>query len=77
MSLVLSFAQSEVRAFTPGHVQALGALSTVGFGFALEEVTDLDMDFAELREMGFAFVELDARARGFGADDGDGLRCSS
>jgi len=60
MSLVLSFAQSEVRAFTPGHVQALGALSTVGFGFALEEVTDLDMDFAELREMGFAFVELDA-----------------
>ena len=60
MSLVLSFAQSEVRAFTPGHVQALGALSTVGFRFALEAVTDLDMDFAGLEEMGFAFVELDA-----------------
>jgi len=27
---------------------------------ALEEVTDLDMDFAELKELGFAFVELDA-----------------
>jgi cyclic-di-GMP phosphodiesterase TipF (flagellum assembly factor) len=60
MSLVLSFAQSEARAFTPGHTQALAALSTVGFRFALEEVTDLDMDFAELKEMGFAFVELDA-----------------
>jgi cyclic-di-GMP phosphodiesterase TipF (flagellum assembly factor) len=60
MSLVLSFAQSEMRALTPGHLQALGALSTVGFRFALQEVTDLDMDFAELKEMGFAFVELDA-----------------
>ena len=60
MSLVLSFAQSEVRAFTPGHIQALGALSAVGFRFALEAVTDLDMDFAGLEEMGFAFVELDA-----------------
>ena len=32
----------------------------MGFRFALEEVTDLDMDFAALKEMGFAFVELDA-----------------
>jgi cyclic-di-GMP phosphodiesterase TipF (flagellum assembly factor) len=60
MGLVLAFAQSEVRAFTPGHTQALGALAAAGFRFALEEVTDLDMDFAGLKEMGFAFVELDA-----------------
>ena len=60
MSLVLAFAQSEVRAFTPGHAEALGALAAAGFSFALEEVTDLDMDFAGLKEMGFAFVELDA-----------------
>ena len=60
MSLVLSFAQSEVRTFTPGHVQALGALAAAGFRFALEEVTDLDMDFAALKEMGFEFVKLDA-----------------
>jgi cyclic-di-GMP phosphodiesterase, flagellum assembly factor TipF len=60
MSLVLSFAQSEMRTLTPAHTQALAALSTVGFRFALEEVTDLDMDFAALKEMGFAFVELDA-----------------
>lgn len=60
MSLVLAFTQGEVRAFTPGHVQALGALAAAGFRFALEEVTDLDMDFAGLEKMGFAFVELDA-----------------
>ena len=35
-------------------------LAAIGFRFALEEVTDLDMDFAALREIGFAFVELDA-----------------
>ncbi len=60
MSLVLGFAQSEVRAFTAGHAEALGALAAGGFHFALEEVTDLDMDFAKLKEMGFTFVELDA-----------------
>jgi cyclic-di-GMP phosphodiesterase TipF (flagellum assembly factor) len=60
MGLVLAFTQSEVRAFTPGHAEALGTLAAAGFTFALEDVTDLDMDFAGLKEMGFAFVELDA-----------------
>jgi cyclic-di-GMP phosphodiesterase, flagellum assembly factor TipF len=60
MGLVLSFAQSEVRAFTPGHARALSNLAALGLRFALEEVTDLDMDFAALKGMGFAFVELAA-----------------
>ena len=60
MGLVLSFAQNEVRAFTPGHAKALSNLAALGLRFALEEVTDLDMDFAALKGMGFAFVELDA-----------------
>jgi len=60
MSLVLSFAQSEVRAFTPAHVKALRDLAPLGFRFALEEVANLDMDFAGLKDMGFAFVELAA-----------------
>ena len=60
MGLVLSFAQDEVRAFTPGHARALADLTAVGFRFALREVTDLDMDFAALGQMGFVFVELDA-----------------
>jgi len=60
MGLVLSFAQNEVRAFTPGHARALSNLAALGLRFALEEVTNLDMDFAALKGMGFAFVELDA-----------------
>jgi cyclic-di-GMP phosphodiesterase TipF (flagellum assembly factor) len=60
MGLVLSFAQSEVRAFTPGHADVLGTLAAGGFGFALDEVTDLDMDFGSLKVMGFQFVKLDA-----------------
>jgi cyclic-di-GMP phosphodiesterase, flagellum assembly factor TipF len=60
MGLVLSFAQAEVRTFTPAHIRALGGLAAIGFRFALEDVTDLDMDFAALKAMGFAFVELDA-----------------
>jgi cyclic-di-GMP phosphodiesterase TipF (flagellum assembly factor) len=60
MGLVLSFAQNEVRAFTPGHARALNNLAALGLRFALEELTDLDMDFAALKGMGFAFVELDA-----------------
>ena len=60
MNLVLSFAQSEVRNFTAGHAEALGQLANAGFRFALEEVTDLDMDFGGLNAMGFDFVKLDA-----------------
>lgn len=60
MRLVLSFAQAEVRMFTPGHVEALQTLASAGFDFALEQVTDLDMDFSALKAIGFRFVELDA-----------------
>jgi cyclic-di-GMP phosphodiesterase TipF (flagellum assembly factor) len=60
MNLVLSFAQSEARAFSPGHVRALRRLATAGLRFALEEVSDLDMDFAALKDLGVDFVKLDA-----------------
>jgi cyclic-di-GMP phosphodiesterase, flagellum assembly factor TipF len=59
--LVLSFAQSDARAFKPAHVEALGAMAAAGFGFALEEVTDLEMDFGRLKALGFEFVKLDAQ----------------
>ena len=60
IGLVLSFAQSDVRTFTPVHAEALGSMAAGGFGFALEDVTDLDMDFGALKAMGFEFVKLDA-----------------
>ncbi|KAB2914607.1 MAG: EAL domain-containing protein [Hyphomicrobiaceae bacterium] len=60
MNLVLSFAQSEARNFTTGHAEALRTMAAAGFRFALEDVTDLDMDFGSLGAMGFQFVKLDA-----------------
>ncbi len=61
ISLVLSFTQSDVRTFTPVHSEALGSMAASGFAFALEDVTDLDMDFGGLKAMGFEFVKLDAQ----------------
>ena len=58
--LMLSFSQSDARAFTPAHAEALGAMAAAGFGFALEDVTDLEMDFGKLKVLGFEFVKLDA-----------------
>ncbi|HWE20577.1 MAG TPA: EAL domain-containing protein [Hyphomicrobiaceae bacterium] len=58
--LVLSFAQSDARAFTAAHAEALGAMAAGGFGFALDDVTDLEMDFGKLKALGFEFVKLDA-----------------
>ena len=60
MHLVLSFSQSDARAFTPAHAEALGAMAASGFGFALEDVTDLEMDFGKLKALGFEFIKLDA-----------------
>jgi EAL domain-containing protein (putative c-di-GMP-specific phosphodiesterase class I) len=59
--LVLSFAQSDARNFTPAHAEALGTMAAAGFGFALEDVTDLEMDFGRLKALGFEFVKLDAQ----------------
>jgi cyclic-di-GMP phosphodiesterase, flagellum assembly factor TipF len=58
--LVLSVAQSEVRAFSSVHMQALKRLAAAGLRFALEEVVDLDMDLAALKTKGVDFVKLDA-----------------
>jgi cyclic-di-GMP phosphodiesterase TipF (flagellum assembly factor) len=61
MQLVLSFSQSDARTFTPAHAEALGAMAASGFAFALEDVTDLEMDFARLKAIGFEFIKLDAK----------------
>lgn len=58
--LVMSIAQSEVRAFGPAHWRALAALSEAGLRYALVDVVDLDMDFEALVAQGFEFVRLDA-----------------
>ena len=58
--IVLSFSQSDVRAFGRFHWETLATMSELGLRFALEEVTDLDLDFEALKVCNFAFVKLDA-----------------
>jgi cyclic-di-GMP phosphodiesterase TipF (flagellum assembly factor) len=59
--LVLSFAQSDVRGFAAPEWATLRELVDLGFRFALEDVSDLDMDFEALTAAGFAFAKFDAR----------------
>jgi cyclic-di-GMP phosphodiesterase TipF (flagellum assembly factor) len=58
--LVLSFSQTDVRAFSTPEWDSLADMRALGFRFALSAITDLDMDFEALAEQGFAFAKLDA-----------------
>ncbi len=58
--LVISLAQEDVRAFAPAHWAMIKDLGSAGFRFALEHLTDLDMDFDTLRASGIQYVKLDA-----------------
>lgn len=70
--LVLSFPQSDVRGFTPAQWRSLDDLRDLGFQFAVEHITDMDMDFEALGRRGFTFAKLDADvfANGLPAPDG-------
>ncbi len=70
--LVVSLAQEDVRVFAPGHWSMVKDLSGAGFRFALEHVTDLDMDFDALKAANIQYVKLDAEVylRGLPASDG-------
>lgn len=58
--LVMSIAQSEIRAFGPAHWDALAVMADAGLRYALVDVVDLDMDFEALKRNGFDFARLDA-----------------
>lgn len=58
--LVLTLPQAHVATFTAADWHTLSRLREAGFGFALSDVTSLDMDFPRLRDAGFSFARLDA-----------------
>ncbi len=58
--LVLTLPQAHVATFTAADWHTLTRLREAGFGFALSDVTTLDMDFPRLRDAGFVFARLDA-----------------
>lgn len=58
--LVMTFTQADVRAFGEREWANLADLADLGFRYAIGSITDLDMDFAELKASGFDFAKLDA-----------------
>jgi cyclic-di-GMP phosphodiesterase TipF (flagellum assembly factor) len=57
-SLVFEFSQSAVRAFGPAEAESLGALSTLGYGFSINAVTDLRIEGRGLADRGFRFIKV-------------------
>ena len=76
-ALVLSFDQLDVRGFGPIHWQILSTIADMGLRFAIEGVTDLDMDFDALRRYGFGFVKLDADVLTSGLPTAGGMVAST
>ncbi len=60
--LVMTMSQAAVDSFSQSAWQALSDMQAFGFRFALDRVTHMHTDFANLAERGFAFVKLDATA---------------
>ncbi len=58
--LVLSFGQADVRGFAGRDWDTVAEMRELGFRFALQSITDLDMDLEALKTAGFDFVKLDA-----------------
>jgi cyclic-di-GMP phosphodiesterase TipF (flagellum assembly factor) len=58
--LILTFSQADIRSFRAAEQRAVSALSALGFRFAISGLTDLDMNFAAMAQVGFGFVKIDA-----------------
>jgi cyclic-di-GMP phosphodiesterase TipF (flagellum assembly factor) len=71
--LVVALAQEDVRVFAPAHWSMIKDLSGAGFRFALEHVTDLDMDFDQLKAANIQYVKLDAEVYLNGLPAGEGV----
>ncbi|MGI9382919.1 MAG: EAL domain-containing protein [Methyloligellaceae bacterium] len=59
-SLFFEFSQDMVKNCGPIEHESLAALSSLGFRFSLDRVSDLDVEFQSLHELGFRFVKIDA-----------------
>jgi cyclic-di-GMP phosphodiesterase TipF (flagellum assembly factor) len=59
-SLVLEFTQNGLRGAGPIENESLAALRSCGYGFSMDNVTDLRLEPRELASRGFRFVKLRA-----------------
>lgn len=59
-AMVFEFGQSVIDNCGPVELESLSALAALGFRFSLDQVTNLDVDFQRLHEMGFRHVKIEA-----------------
>lgn len=59
--LVFEFSQSMIKTAGTLEREGMKALAELGFHFSLDQVTDLNIDFNDLQEMGFRFLKIDVR----------------
>ncbi len=60
-NLVFEVSQPGLFGLTRGELSCFDTLGALGFGFSLDHVGDLDIDFAALRDRSFRFVKIDAK----------------
>ncbi len=59
-SLIFEVSQPAILGLTRAELSSLDTLGALGYGFSLDHVGDLDVDFAGLRDRSFRFVKIDA-----------------
>ena len=60
-SLIFEVSQPGILPLDAAEFGALDTLGALGYGFSLDHVVDLDLDFATLRNRSFRFVKIDAK----------------
>jgi cyclic-di-GMP phosphodiesterase TipF (flagellum assembly factor) len=59
-SLVFEVGQPAIMSLNEAELGALDTLGALGYGFSLDHVADLDIDFIGLRDRFFRFIKIDA-----------------
>jgi cyclic-di-GMP phosphodiesterase TipF (flagellum assembly factor) len=60
-NLIFEVGQPAILTLNEAELGALDTLGALGFGFSLDHVTDLDIDFIGLRDRFFRFIKIDAK----------------
>jgi cyclic-di-GMP phosphodiesterase, flagellum assembly factor TipF len=60
-SLIFEVGQPAILGLESSELGSLDTLGALGYGFSLDHVADLDVDFAGLRDRHFRFVKIDAK----------------
>lgn len=60
-SLIFEITQPGLLSLTAAEIGALDTLAALGYGYSLDHVADLDMDFVGMRDRAFRFVKVDAK----------------